>query len=222
MAQRQRRTQAQRRADTRSALLEAAARVFAERGFHASSVDEVARRAGVTTGALYGHFASKEDLFLAVFEETVAPELAAYRTTFSRGKDLDEQARGGAQRFIERLREDPAYFPLFIEFWSYGVRNPDLRERFAARFGAFREGFADLVQAGARDLGLALDRQAAERLGTIVNALGNGIALERTVDPEAVPDELLGFAYVVFFRALAQAAAEGSFNDLVSDGSPSG
>jgi AcrR family transcriptional regulator len=220
MTERRRRTQAQRRAETRAALLEAATRVFAERGFHASSVEEVAAGAGVTTGALYGHFASKEELFLAVFEETVAPELAAYRTTFSRGEGLDEQAHGGAERFIQRLREDPTYFPLFIEFWSYGVRNPDLRPRFAARFGAFREAFADLVQAGAHDLGLDLDRQAAERLGTIINALGNGIALERTVDPDAVPDELLGFAYAVFFRALAQAAAEGSFNDLVRDRSP--
>src|SRR5436309_3192293 len=72
----------EQRALTRTRLLEAAQRVFARRGFHGSSVEEIAREAGATTGAIYSNFAGKEDLFLALFEEHVASQVAKYRELF--------------------------------------------------------------------------------------------------------------------------------------------
>jgi AcrR family transcriptional regulator len=65
----ERRTQAQRRATTRRALLEAARSLFAERGYHGAAAEEIVRRAGLTRGALYHHFEDKKDLFRAVVEE---------------------------------------------------------------------------------------------------------------------------------------------------------
>ena len=63
----QRRTQAERSATTTEQLISAARRLFAEKGFPATSIDDIVREAGVTRGAMYHHFASKEDLFEAVF-----------------------------------------------------------------------------------------------------------------------------------------------------------
>jgi AcrR family transcriptional regulator len=204
-----RRTQEERRTTTRQGLLDAAEIVFAQAGFRAATVEMVAQEAGVSSGALYRHFDGKEDLFLALFEEQVAAELASYRSIFPPGSDLEDQVAAGAGRFMRRLEDDPSYFPLFIEFWAYGVRNAALRPRFAARFAAFRTAFADLILTGANERGISLDRGTAEALGTIVNALGNGIALERTVDPDAVPPELLAFAYKAFFEGLLRHAQTG-------------
>ncbi len=68
-----RRTQAERRATTRQALVAAAREAFAARGYHAAAVEEIAQRAGVTRGALYHHFAAgKADLLRAVVEEIEA------------------------------------------------------------------------------------------------------------------------------------------------------
>ena len=61
------------RARTRSGLLEAAHRVFVRRGFHAATLDEIADEAGYTKGAVYSNFASKEDLFFAVYERRAGP-----------------------------------------------------------------------------------------------------------------------------------------------------
>jgi len=66
------RTQAQRTAETRAALVAAARPLFAERGFAAVSTDELARAAGVTRGALYHQFDGKLELFAAVFEQVEA------------------------------------------------------------------------------------------------------------------------------------------------------
>jgi len=71
----ERRTQAERRAATRAALLSAARPLFAERGYEAVSSEEIVVAAGVTRGALYHHFDGKRGLFAAVFEEVEA-ELA--------------------------------------------------------------------------------------------------------------------------------------------------
>src|SRR4030095_5710705 len=61
----------ERREQTRQELLSAAEACFVSRGFHASSVDEVPERAGSTKGAVYSNFASKEDLFFAIYERRV-------------------------------------------------------------------------------------------------------------------------------------------------------
>jgi AcrR family transcriptional regulator len=199
----------EQRALTRTRLLDSAKRVFARRGFHAASVEEIAREAGATTGAIYSNFAGKEDLFLALFEEHVASQVAKYRELFARGADLQERSRGGADDWMAYLRKEPDSFPLLIEFWSYAIRDPELRPRYAARLAAFRETFAQLIEEGARDLGLELPPGFAVRMGTVLNALGNGLALEKLADPEAVPDELLGSTIALMFQTLVAAARAG-------------
>lgn len=76
MAQDGRRTQAERAADTRGALISAARPLFASLGFSEVSLETIVRDAGVTRGALYHHFADKTELFAAVFEKVEA-EMAA-------------------------------------------------------------------------------------------------------------------------------------------------
>lgn len=189
----------QQKAATRLRLLEAAGTVFARRGFHGASVDEIAREAGATTGALYANFAGKEDLFLELFDRTMTQDVHGYSEASGEGATLEEAARGGASRWMEVLAERPEYFPLFIEFWAYAVREPGVRQRFAERLAAFRVATGQIVAAGAEARGIELDPESVERLGTFVNALANGLALEKLVDPAAVPDELFGDLLVLIF-----------------------
>jgi AcrR family transcriptional regulator len=191
----------EQKALTRRRLLDAAEAVFARRGFHGASVDEIAREAGATTGALYANFAGKEDLFLALFEETIASDVRDYSEAFSSGTAPEEHWRGPADHWMRILHERPSYFPLFVEFWAYAVREPRLREAFGQRLAAIRIANGHLVSAGAAEQGAEVDPAFAERLGLVIAALGNGLALEKLVDPEAVPDELYGDAIVMIFKA---------------------
>jgi len=61
---------------------------------------------------------------------------------------------------------------------------------------------------------MEVSTEDAECLGTVVNALGNGIALEKLADPDAVPDELLGSMLALLFRLLFEAGQRGELSDL--------
>jgi AcrR family transcriptional regulator len=83
----ERRTQAERRAATRAALLAAGRSLFAERGYENVSSEEIVAAAGVTRGALYHHFDGKRGLFAAVFEEVEAELIAEFDFTGIDGDD---------------------------------------------------------------------------------------------------------------------------------------
>jgi AcrR family transcriptional regulator len=192
----------EQKALTRRRLLDGAETVFARSGFHGASVEEIARESGATTGALYSNFASKEDLFLALFEERIATDVGDYSQIVAEGATIEEQARGAADRWMAILRERPAYFPLLIEFWSYAIHEPRLRERLAGRFAALRSASARLALEGAERHGYSPGAEAGELVGMLINALGNGMALEKLTNPEAVPDTLYGDMLVLIFQAL--------------------
>src|SRR3954462_4137403 len=68
-----------RKADRPAEIIEAAILVFAEKGFAAAKLDEIARQAGVSKGALYLYFETKEDIFRAVVARAIAPNMQAIR-----------------------------------------------------------------------------------------------------------------------------------------------
>ena len=123
-------TAERRRQQTREYLLQAAAQVFAERGFHAATLDEVAAAAGFTKGAVYSNFKNKDDLFLALLEDAYAREMTALKATIE-GSDVPPEARIGD--FVSliggELDRVPNMGALYLEFHLYALRNPAARVR---------------------------------------------------------------------------------------------
>jgi AcrR family transcriptional regulator len=101
-----RRTQAERREATRTALVAAARELFAERGYAGVGTEEIVQRAGVTRGALYHHFSGKHDLFRAVYER-VEQELTERIVTEVplAGDDPVAVLRGGTSVFLDACLE---------------------------------------------------------------------------------------------------------------------
>ncbi len=201
----QRLSREENKARTRARLLEAAAKVFALRGYHRASVEEIAQEAGYSTGAVYSNFAGKEDLFLALLDEHLAQIVREVSEAVHRGGTAVERAQAAATQWMGTFDRDRDLFLLFIEFWSFAVRDAELRPRVAARFGAFRDATTRLIEEAAGELGLTSPVPPAH-LAIAANALADGIALEKLVDPEAIPDELLANTLGLLFGTLAASA----------------
>src|SRR3954462_14650083 len=83
-------SRAEQQKQTRQRIVEAAAQLFEDRGFHATSVDQVAAAAGYTKGAVYSNFASKEDLFFAVYERRVDRTVVEMESEIAAAADPSE------------------------------------------------------------------------------------------------------------------------------------
>lgn len=148
-------TRERRLEHTRSLLVDAAEEAFGEKGFVAATLDDIAHAAGYTKGAIYKHFSTKEDLFLAVsdrywrryfvnFTEVMAP------ATQVGARELDEIAKRWSQLSRDRGAEHAA---LGHEFMLYLLRNPEARERVAAKRSEAVEALAKFIVAGIDRLG---------------------------------------------------------------------
>jgi AcrR family transcriptional regulator len=201
----QRMTREQSRANTRERLLAAARSVFARRGFHGSSVEEIASEAGFTTGALYSNFEGKEDLFLVLMEREINEHTREIKEAVGTFASVAERAAGGARQWMTMIEREPELLLLFMEFWAYGVRDADVRPKVAARFAQTRDALTRMIAQGASELGLELVLPA-DQLAIAIDALGDGIARQKLADPDAVPDELMGRVLALLLTATTRPA----------------
>lgn len=140
---------------TRSLLLDAAEEVFAEKGFTPASLDDIARAAGYTKGAIYKHFATKEDLFLAVSDRYWRRYFDNFAEVMSTAKqigarELDEIAERWRELSRDRGAEHAA---LGHEFTLYLLRNPEARDRVATKRSEVVEALGKFIVEGIGRLG---------------------------------------------------------------------
>jgi AcrR family transcriptional regulator len=179
-----RRTQADRRADTRERLLRAAAELFASQGYDAVSVDEVAAAADRSSGAVYAHFGSKHGLLRALLDSwkettatvvqaefAVAPDPASRMAAIWRNVSHPPDELGDQWLLLEH------------ELWLRAVRDPEVGLGLRHRYGEVRASMA----AGFRQRGVS-PRLGAD-LASQVFALLIGLDMQRRLDPDAVSDE---------------------------------
>ena len=184
-----------RREDVRRRLLQAALEVFAERGYERSSLEQVAAAAGFTKGAVYSNFASKDELFLALMDQQV-------RTRVEHARDALQAVRGEApdahvvgDRLTAALTADRNWQLLFLDYVQRAVRDPSRRQQLQEHRRRVRQLIADTI----REVDIDPSEPAgsagtlgADAAATTLLALSNGLAIERYIDPDAVPDQLLG------------------------------
>ncbi len=177
------------RAQTRERLLQAAGEVFAKHGYERASLDDIAAAAGLTKGAVYSSFASKDELFYALMREHIDERLGLVASAISLEPTLAGATRNARAALAEFISTQADWQLLFIEFWVRAMRDPRLREEFARQRRAARAPITRFVEQQAAQLGIEL-HAPADQIAVAVLALTNGIAIEQLADPEAVDPSL--------------------------------
>jgi AcrR family transcriptional regulator len=208
---RKRRTQAERREDTRDQILEAAADVFARRGFHGTSLDAVAEEAGFSRGAVYYNFADKEELFLELLDRRCAERAQDLRALFA---DTDEddveatsrQVRVAAANALEAMTGDPEWRALYLEFLAHAARDAGFRRRLSKRTGEMRGALEEVVVERTRAVADSLDMEP-EQLAVVIDALGDGLWAQHMLHgSRAVPPDLFSKALALIVDGIAARA----------------
>ena len=196
---------------SRAELVEAAAVVFAERGYQAASVDEVIRRARLSKGTFYFNFASKEDLFLAVIKERLDdPAHELMQITAAAAGDSPTSGAVSAG-LAELFRNERDTLMLLQEYWSHAARDDQLAARYRTRQAWLRDALAHALEQRHQHTGVPLTFDA-HRLAQAFIALGQGLALESIIDPDAVDDELFGDVLALVYDGLVARATSSTSN----------
>ena len=179
-------TREQSRQRTRAALIAAAMGVFARDGYAGAPVDAIAEQAGFTVGALYSNFATKQDLFLAVFEQHCAGELAALRALAEQAATADELLAAVTSRFADLDDQQRQWWQLSAELWLYAQRHPEAAARMATIQAETSQVIAQALSSSGHPL--------SDELAAVIHALWTGFMHYRLTSPEAVSADAFGRA----------------------------
>ena len=174
----------QRGEETRSHILDIAGELFAERGYDATSVADICARAGVTKGAFYHHFASKQSVFLELRDRWLGPLEA--QLTLPRGTDetlpqlLQQIADMVHQVFAAEGEEQRQQ--IFLELLSAARHDPTILPALLTPMQKYRESFAHLISAGIQEG--TLRRVDGELAAQVLVTLGFGLIMQSLLDPQ--------------------------------------
>ena len=178
---------------TRSALLKAAKELFMRVGYEGTQVDEIAKASGMSKGALYGHFKSKEELFLAVYETKVIRYLDRLRRQVE-GAVSPQEKLGAFRSFYISLAKDHSWALLTLEFKLFAVRHPHIKGR-----------LLEIDEVQGQKAGVSLvkvlgpsRRPATDTLGAILSAM----VLEADLEPSVITERRLRSMMGQVFDAL--------------------
>lgn len=183
-----------RKARTTQAILAAAEEIFLAHGYHESRVEDIAERADVAVGSVYGHFGSKAGLYLAVVEGALDVEEAYLADALAHASSPTEQLRRTGEAYVRFYLEHPGYFRLLASPPADGrrrsERGAEMAERLSARASRLIEQTADIItRAVALGEARAVDPDAAAKF--LWGAWTGVITLHLRPDALALTDDEL-------------------------------
>jgi AcrR family transcriptional regulator len=189
--------------ETQARLLGAAEEIFVRDGYEAAQLDEIAATAGRSKGAVYTHFKSKEDLFLALFEQRTRSFIESFVANLDKCTNQKESMQAFRDFYVE-LARDRTWPILTMEFKLFALRHPESKERLRKAFemakpprteASDRRMFGQLTQTQKADNDLALIA-----LGPILSGLILESHFETRVLTEKALRRLLGRIFDALFQ----------------------
>ncbi|MDL1909627.1 TetR/AcrR family transcriptional regulator [Chloroflexi bacterium CFX6] len=169
----------QRSEETRTKIMEAAIKLFSNRGYNAASVDDICAEAGISKGAFYHHFKSKQELFLALLDGW----LQTIDKAIEGSKELS-----APETFMSMTESFPYIFetagnnlPMFLEFWLQASRDKKIWDASIAPYRRYHKYFTSLIKKGVDEGSFVeVDPELASRM---IVSTAMGLLLQSLLDP---------------------------------------
>ena len=170
----------QRSEETRARILEAAIKQFSVNGYNKASVDNICAQAGVSKGAFYHHFKTKQDVFLALLDGWLQTFDQAIEA--SKDRPVPETFQMMTEYFPYMFQSASENLPMFLEFLLQASRDETIWQASIAPYRRYHKHFASLIKKGIAEGSFAnVNPDLAARL--IVSA-AMGLLLQSLLDPE--------------------------------------
>ena len=172
----------QKSEETRNRILKAAEECFARYGYDSTGVAEICNTAGVSKGALYHHFRSKQAIFVEMFETWMRGFVAEMERVRDTAASIPDALLRMAKMTGLIFQTAAGQLPLFIEFLTKASRDPETWKATIAPYKFFRKFFTDLIHRGIEEG--TMQEADPERIAQIIVAYGAGLVMQGVLDPE--------------------------------------
>ena len=170
----------QRSEETRSRILESAIKLFSARGFNAASVADICKDAGISKGAFYHHFESKQALFLALLDvwlQTIDNAIEA-----SKDKTVPETFMLITEAFPFIFETAGEGLPMFLEFWLQASRDEKIWQASIAPYRRYQKHFTSLIKKGVDEGSFVkVDPELTARM---IVSMAMGLLIQSLLDPK--------------------------------------
>ncbi len=168
--------------ETRARILQVASDLFARNGYDATGVAEICQAAGVSKGAFYHHFQSKQQVFVALLDEWLSGVDAGMQALMAQAGDVPRGMIAMTSITREIFERASGQLPMFLEFWRESSHNPAVWNATIAPYRRYTDLFANLIQRGVEEG--SLREVNPQNAACAVVALALGLILQGVMDPQ--------------------------------------
>jgi AcrR family transcriptional regulator len=170
--------------ETHARILEAASLLFSKNGFDATGVAEICQAAGVSKGAFYHHFPTKQAVFMELMDSWLNGLDAGFQLMLSQTEDIPQALLQMAEMAGSLFESADVRLPIFLEFWTQASRDPSVWQATIEPYRRYQAYFSRLIQEGIAEGSLApIDPALASRA---LVYLAMGMLMHVLFDPDSV------------------------------------
>jgi AcrR family transcriptional regulator len=168
--------------ETRNHILEAATQLFSKTGYDATGVADICQTAGVSKGAFYHHFPTKQAVFMELLNTYLNGIENGFNSMRQEVQDVPQAILQMASLVGSLFQTADIHLPIFLEFWTQANHDPLIWEAAIAPYRRYQSYFAEMIQEGIDEGSLQpMDAQLAAR---VLVSLAVGMLMQSFFDPQ--------------------------------------
>lgn len=178
-----------RREETLNRILEAASTCFINKGYRDTSVADICKEAGVSKGAFYYHFESKQAVFINILNSWLGNLESLLKASTENAQNIPDSLFKMSSILQNVLRPDNEQLSIFLELWNQASRDEEVRKATIKPYRQYRKVLEELIEKGIKEGSLKpVDPKISAQ---IILSMVSGIFLQRLLDPEGANWDLI-------------------------------
>lgn len=188
-------------------ILEAATRVFSDSGFNKARMDDIAEESGLSKGALYWYFKSKDEIIRGIFNRLIRREFDQYRKKQVPGMSAVDQVKLMVDIFLQDVNRMKPFMPIFFEYMAMGYRKKTYRGLFTHLINEFTKITTEILEAGIAS-GELIEHDP-HKTAMAIGSLFEGSIIMWAYDPDHIDlGELVKSNFEIFLNGIERKKGE--------------